>query len=465
MAPLGDDPGTIDTVAERALAAIDARTHKVVHQLERAIAVFVGNSDTSRAEVADGRVLAAHDLELAVASWKDLVPSDPGAKAAVIHAVVQRSGLSSADYPMTAAALGVGDPDVDEVFLARYGADVATAASGPTSRPQRDVGSGTGLSLEQLVDFEGSFSRVVLEAGEVLFRQGDLGDSLYVVVTGRVRMLAGEPGHEHALGELGPGELLGEMALLTGEPRAATIVAVRDSELYRLGSESVEHHLFTDVGVMRRMMTTLARRLAGTASASSAEQSSVRSVALVPAGDTPVGEVSRFAETLGRFLAHHVRVRVLDAPRVEDAVGPGATGSKEAAASTGLSGWLSDQEDRHDILLYAPGGDEHPARVGSRGTPEAHFWERLCVRQADVVLLVGRAGADPRPGPAEGRLLSAKAATGARRELVLLHSHRGARSWGPSNGWTCVRLAVLITWWPTIVATSGASPGSWSGAR
>jgi predicted acylesterase/phospholipase RssA/CRP-like cAMP-binding protein len=425
-------------LAETTLAAMDARAHKVLQQLDRAIAALVGTGGTTPVEVAAGRVLAGHDLELTVASWRDLVPSAPGAKAGVLHGVIMRSGLSSADHPGTAAALGVGDPDVDEAFLARYGMDVATATSGPSSPPQRDVTSSAGLSLEQLMDLERSFSRLVLQAGEVLFRQGDRGDSLYVVVTGRVRMLVGGPGHERALRELGPGELLGEMALLTGEPRAATIVAVRDSELYRLGSDSVERHLFTEVAVMRQMMTTMARRLAGTLSASSAEQSSVRSVALVPAGGTSAGEVSRFAEVLGRFLAQHLRVRVLSALGVEEVLGPGATGSNQGAAAAGLSGWLGDQEDRHDILLYSPGGDEPSTAEESPGNADAFFWERLCVRQADVVLLVGRAGADPRPGAAEGRLLSANAVTGARRELVLLYSDRGARPRG-SQQWLDVR--------------------------
>src|SRR6202035_3935667 len=112
--------------------------------------------------------------------------------------------------------------------------------------------------------------------------------------------------------------------------------------------------------------------------------------------------------------------------------------SNEGAAAAGLSGWLGDQEDRHDILLYAPGGDEPSTGDDARGKDDAFLWERLCVRQANVVLLVGRAGADPRPGPAEVRLLSSNAVTGARRELVLLHRDRGARP-RESQQWLDVR--------------------------
>jgi predicted acylesterase/phospholipase RssA/CRP-like cAMP-binding protein len=419
-----------DAAAASALAGIDARAGKVLHQLRRAIAVFLGDNDGGRPEPSGGTAFTAHDLDLAVASWKDLVPNGPDPRAALLHAVVERSGISCADYPVTAAVLGVGDGPVEEAFLRRYGSDIATAiAAVPASSPHRDAGPGPALSGGQLLELERAFTRVALEAGDVLFHEGDQGDSLYVVVSGRVRMVVGTGDQERSLRDLGAGELLGEMALLTGEPRAATIVAVRDTELYRLGSESVERHLLGEVAVIRRIMTTLARRLAGTLSASSAVQPTVRSIALVPAGAMPVEEVSNFAEKLGRFLAEHVRAAVFSASSVEQILGAGTASSKEGAASAGLAGWLTDQEDRHDVTLYAPEASPWASGSGLSAGGGSHFWERLCVRQADVVLLVGRAGSDPRPGPAEQRLPASSAATGARRELVLLHKHAGEGSW------------------------------------
>jgi predicted acylesterase/phospholipase RssA/CRP-like cAMP-binding protein len=286
---------------------------------------------------------------------------------------------------------------------------------------------GTALRAQRLRDLERSLTRVALEAGEVLFRRGDAGDSLYVVVAGRVRLLAGEPGAERAILDLGPGELVGESALLTGEPRTATVIAVRDTELYRLSAESAERCLFADLSAVCRKMTALARRPArgqtgislGLPSGRTAPL--VRTVALAAAGDTSPADVARFGEVLGAFLSGHLRVAVLSPRTVEAAVGVGATGSKDAAEPAGLAGWLSDQEDRHDLVVYLP-SEGHPVPEAARRNAEAPgFWDRLCLRQADVVLLVARADASPRPGPAEQRLLAGGVTSGTRREMVLLH--------------------------------------------
>jgi predicted acylesterase/phospholipase RssA/CRP-like cAMP-binding protein len=299
-----------------------------------------------------------------------------------------------------------------------------------------DSGTDAALRAQRLKDLEHSFTRVVLESGEILFRQGDAGDSLYVVAAGRMRLLTCELGAERVVRDLGPGELLGEAALLTGEPRTATSIAVRDTELYRLSADSVERHLFGDVAALCRIMSTLARPLAGTRPGISTKPGisakghpCVRSVALVAAGDTPRPEVARFAEVLRACLSRGLRVAVMSRRTVEAAVGAGATASRDAAEAAGLTAWLSDQEDRHDLVLYSPSdGSQEPAVTG-RDPGAPGFWDRLCVRQADVVLLVGRADADPRPGPAQQHLLTGSGTSSARRELVLLHDNMTPGSW------------------------------------
>lgn len=90
-----------------------------------------------------------------------------------------------------------------------------------------------GLPSEVLEALVEQLALVLLEVGQPLFREGEPGDALYVIVEGEVSVQAsGAPGVETA--RLGPGAFIGEVALLTDQPQAATVVAVEPSELLRI---------------------------------------------------------------------------------------------------------------------------------------------------------------------------------------------------------------------------------------
>ena len=77
--------------------------------------------------------------------------------------------------------------------------------------------------------------------GEALFREGEESDSFYVIVRGRLRtLLTDESGESVVVRELSRGDAVGELGLLTGAPRSATVVAVRDTELARLSRPAFE---------------------------------------------------------------------------------------------------------------------------------------------------------------------------------------------------------------------------------
>ena len=78
-----------------------------------------------------------------------------------------------------------------------------------------------------------------MSPGETLFRQGDAGDRLYVVLRGRLcALIASDDGTVQRLGEVGPGELVGETALLLGAPRSATVEAVEPTVLAALDASA-----------------------------------------------------------------------------------------------------------------------------------------------------------------------------------------------------------------------------------
>src|SRR5262249_15385797 len=92
-----------------------------------------------------------------------------------------------------------------------------------------------------------------LDDGEILFRAGDAGDALYIVEHGKVNVMAhaaDESGdcnvERHKLAELGGGQAFGEMALLSGEPRTATIQAAEPTELLEIAREDFEQLVAKD---------------------------------------------------------------------------------------------------------------------------------------------------------------------------------------------------------------------------
>ena len=87
----------------------------------------------------------------------------------------------------------------------------------------------------QLVDLATIAESVEYDTGEVIVRQGDLGNSMYIVANGKVRVFEGS----NELGILGSRAVFGELAALDPEPRAASVEAVEDCTLLRLDGESL----------------------------------------------------------------------------------------------------------------------------------------------------------------------------------------------------------------------------------
>ena len=81
-----------------------------------------------------------------------------------------------------------------------------------------------------------SMPEVNLGRGQVLFREGDSGDKLYVVAEGKVKLgRSSSDGRENLLAILGPGEMFGELSLFDPGPRTATATAVTDTRIFALG--------------------------------------------------------------------------------------------------------------------------------------------------------------------------------------------------------------------------------------
>ena len=115
------------------------------------------------------------------------------------------------------------------------------------------------VSEEILADVAEIMEEVDYKAGDVVFEKGAAGDSLYLVVSGRVRVYDGA----RTIVELGGKEMFGELALLDPEPRLASIAALEDTRLFRLDRESFAELMAGNIEVVRGVLHVLCERLRG----------------------------------------------------------------------------------------------------------------------------------------------------------------------------------------------------------
>lgn len=104
---------------------------------------------------------------------------------------------------------------------------------------------------------------ISLPRGEVVCRAGEEGDTLYVVISGELEVWSADP-EPRVISRFGPGEFFGEIALLTGGPRSATVTVARHAELLVLDRAAFKAELVGKPKVLEKLSTYLATRLART---------------------------------------------------------------------------------------------------------------------------------------------------------------------------------------------------------
>lgn len=275
------------------------------------------------------------------------------------------------------------------------------------------------LSHQTLKQLDSQLSRVTFKGGETLFHQGEPGDCLYVVVYGRLRVsVFADTGQEQILRELGRGEPVGEMAILTGEPRSATVRAVRDTELIRLSKQGFERLVMTSPAAMLEISRLIISRLKRPDP--SPGQDRMSAVALLPANkDIPIQEL---ADGLVAALSKQHHIRRLDSSAVDHYLRDAAASHEPGYIEREVPRWLHEQESKHDMLVYV-------------AEPSTSEWTGLCLRQADTVLVVANADQQDQISPGLVELLAERNGPACcRTELVLLYDSAKGKPSG-TNAW------------------------------
>jgi len=104
-------------------------------------------------------------------------------------------------------------------------------------------------------------------AGGVLTRQGAAAHWLYLIVQGRVGITAEQAGVVTPVSELGEGEYFGEVGMLTGEPRGATVTALTDVECYRLDKQGFALVLMARPEIAQEIAVVIEQRQSGMSAA------------------------------------------------------------------------------------------------------------------------------------------------------------------------------------------------------
>ena len=129
------------------------------------------------------------------------------------------------------------------------------------SQRLRSVDLVSRLDRVALARLAGYMVPIAFSAGDVVCRQGDPADGLYIVIHGTFSVHVSENGAEHLVNAIGPGHYVGELALLVDQPRSATIRATSAGEILRLDREQFLQLLGRDPDAAKAVATTLARRL------------------------------------------------------------------------------------------------------------------------------------------------------------------------------------------------------------
>jgi predicted acylesterase/phospholipase RssA/CRP-like cAMP-binding protein len=242
-------------------------------------------------------------------------------------------------------------------------------------------------------EIRGSATFLDLHGGEVLFREHDPGDAAFVVLNGRLRAVAGPIGDERVLSDAIHGETIGELALLTGSPRSATVYAVRDSTVARLERSAFDGLLARHPEGALPIMRLLAERLRRLTSAPQAAPPTEVTIAVLPIGAADAG---RFGADLATAITPLLRATPIEAADLG------------GVPRGDLAGHLERLEAASPAVVYD-------------GEPGWTAWNDAVLRRADEVLIVADADGDPATGPTEAAVFAPRERGGPRVTLVLRH--------------------------------------------
>ncbi len=267
-----------------------------------------------------------------------------------------------------------------------------------------------------LRELAAKMSLISLNGGESLIKQHEIGDCMYLVMYGRLRVFIEQKAEggevaEIVVGEVSPGQLVGEIALLLNQPRSANVQAMRDSILVKLTKEAfdkfAEKSPDTVLSVARMCVKKLVEK-----KPPMTPGANVKTVVIAPAGSDD-SSYHFFAKALVDELKQHALTLFISPETIRKIFGRDLARSADVNGDNDfLIAWLHQQESNYRYIIYET-------------DPTLTPWTWRCLRQADRIMLVSEADSSPMLNEIEIELAS-KEKNAIFTELILLHKSRFA---------------------------------------
>lgn len=239
-----------------------------------------------------------------------------------------------------------------------------------------------------------------LSSGSLLYAADDVSDYFYILIRGRLRVSA----NGALVGHINRHEPVGEMGVITGDGRAASVHAIRDSLLLRIKAGDFLDFMRTHPDSLLALTQLVVKRGRQQLQATTKHHGTM---AVIPA--TSGVSATQLAEALIGHLGGWPKTRLVTAAHVDSIFGEGfaQTALDHSSDDVRLRGWLASLEENHRYILYAASNDHDP-------------WSLRCLHQADRILILAEANRVPEPVPVLDALHDGGVV--APIELVLLRS-------------------------------------------
>lgn len=210
-------------------------------------------------------------------------------------------------------------------------------------------------SLFELVDdtvlstLSTEMSIQTLEGGDILIKQGEIADSMYLLVYGRL-LVYQDHDETNSIGEIGAGDVVGELSLFIDTPRTATVCAIRDSALIKISRPLFESIAKNHPQAAMRILSSCVKRLLPNFKP---KHHALKTLSIIPCD--PHTDVEMFTQRLSSALSHYSKTIIMH--QTDDLT------------------QIYQLETEYDVMIY----------IADRTLSE---WTKQCIRQSDRMLLL-----------------------------------------------------------------------------